>query len=65
MMATAAVLAVGGSAGGLYLSYYAGIAAGASISLVLVGAFVVALVRDRLASRVEHESRYRLAHVDG
>ena len=40
MMTLAVAIAVGGSIGGLYLSYYAGLAAGASIALVLVGAYV-------------------------
>ena len=34
--------AVAGGAAGLYVSYYAGTAAGASIAAVLVGFFVVA-----------------------
>src|SRR5207248_1623 len=42
MMATAVVVGIAGSIGGLYLSYYAGLAAGASIALVLVAAFVAA-----------------------
>jgi ABC-type Mn2+/Zn2+ transport system permease subunit len=42
MMAVAVVIAVAGSIGGLYLSYYAGLAAGASIALVLVGAYLSA-----------------------
>lgn len=50
MMAVAAVIAVAAGAGGLYLSYYAGIAAGASIALVLVGAFLVVTAATRLAS---------------
>ena len=39
MMGAAVAIAVAGSIGGLYLSYYAGLAAGASIALVLVGAY--------------------------
>ena len=39
MMCAAVAIAVAGSIGGLYLSYYAGLAAGASIALVLVGAY--------------------------
>jgi ABC-type Mn2+/Zn2+ transport system permease subunit len=42
MMAVAATVAVAGSLGGLYLSYYAGLAAGASIALVLVSAYGIA-----------------------
>jgi ABC-type Mn2+/Zn2+ transport system permease subunit len=42
MMAGSAAIAVLAGAGGLYLSYYAGTAAGASIAAVLVGAYLVA-----------------------
>lgn len=42
MLACAAGIAVVAGAGGLYLSYYAGTAAGASIAGVLVGAFLLA-----------------------
>jgi len=41
MIALAAAIAVGAGAGGLYLSYYAGTAAGASIAGVLVGVYLV------------------------
>jgi ABC-type Mn2+/Zn2+ transport system permease subunit len=44
MMAVAAVVAVGAGCGGLYLSYYASTAAGASIAAVIVGTYAVALV---------------------
>ncbi len=43
MMAVAAGVAVAAGCGGLYLSYYAETAAGASIAAVIVGAYVVAL----------------------
>jgi ABC-type Mn2+/Zn2+ transport system permease subunit len=43
MMAIAAGVAVAAGCGGLYLSYYAETAAGASIAAVIVGAYVVAL----------------------
>ena len=43
MMAVAAGVAVATGCGGLYLSYYAETAAGASIAAVIVGAYVVAL----------------------
>jgi ABC-type Mn2+/Zn2+ transport system permease subunit len=43
MMATATAIAIGGSVGGLYLSYYGGLAAGASIAVVLVGAYAAAM----------------------
>jgi ABC-type Mn2+/Zn2+ transport system permease subunit len=42
MMAVSTAIAVLGGAAGLYVSYYAGTAAGASIAAVLVGCFVVA-----------------------
>ena len=43
MMATAAVLAVGASVVGLYLSYWLNVASGATIVLVQTGAFLVVL----------------------
>jgi ABC-type Mn2+/Zn2+ transport system permease subunit len=43
MMAVAAGVAITAGCGGLYLSYYAETAAGASIAAVIVGAYVVAL----------------------
>ncbi len=43
MMAIAAVVAIAAGCGGLYVSYYAETAAGASIAAVIVGAYVVAL----------------------
>jgi ABC-type Mn2+/Zn2+ transport system permease subunit len=42
MMVASALVAVVAGAGGLYLSYYAGTAAGASIAAILVGAYLVA-----------------------
>ena len=44
MMAIAAAVAVGCGIGGLYLSYYANIASGASVAAVMVGVYVVARV---------------------
>jgi ABC-type Mn2+/Zn2+ transport system permease subunit len=44
MMAAGVAIAIAGSIGGLYLSYYGGLAAGASIALVLVGGFAAAMV---------------------
>lgn len=44
MIATAAAIGVGGGIGGLYLSYYTGIAAGAAIAGVLVAAVPLASV---------------------
>jgi len=52
MMAAAVAIAIAGSVGGLYLSYYAGLAAGASIALVLVGGYVAAFVQSGLKMRV-------------
>ena len=43
LMALAAALAIGASVGGLYLSYYASIAAGASVAVVMVAAYLGAL----------------------
>jgi len=43
MMTVSVATAIGGSVSGLYLSYYAGLAAGASIAIVLVGAYAAAL----------------------
>ena len=51
MMPAAVAIGVAGSVGGLYLSYYAGLAAGASIALVLVGAYVVGFAAAELAAR--------------
>lgn len=42
MMALACAVAVAAGAGGIYLSYYAGLAAGASIALLAVGAYLLA-----------------------
>jgi ABC-type Mn2+/Zn2+ transport system permease subunit len=44
MMALAALLAVAASLGGLYLSYYANLAAGASVAAVTVGGYLGLLV---------------------
>jgi ABC-type Mn2+/Zn2+ transport system permease subunit len=49
MMAAAVAVAIGASVAGLYLSYYAGLAAGASIALVLVGAYLAAALKMRAA----------------
>jgi ABC-type Mn2+/Zn2+ transport system permease subunit len=43
MMAVAATIAVAAGVGGIYLSYYAGTAAGASIAAVMVGAYALSL----------------------
>lgn len=44
MMAVAAAIAVLAGVGGIYLSYYAGTAAGASIAAVMVGAYALSLL---------------------
>jgi ABC-type Mn2+/Zn2+ transport system permease subunit len=52
MMAAAAAIAVLAGVGGLYLSYYAGTAAGASIAAVLVGAWaLIGLAHEVLGAR--------------
>jgi ABC-type Mn2+/Zn2+ transport system permease subunit len=51
MMAVAGSVAVAGSIGGLYLSYYAGLAAGASIALVLVCGYALAFLLSELLQR--------------
>jgi len=44
LMALAVAFAVAAAVGGLYLSYYASIAAGAAVAIVMVGTYLVALV---------------------
>ncbi len=63
MMVAAAAIALAGSVGGLYLSYYGGLAAGASIALVLVGGYVAAMAARAIPrSRSPARSRtYRAA----
>jgi ABC-type Mn2+/Zn2+ transport system permease subunit len=51
MMALSAAIAVGSALGGLYLSYYARTAAGASIAAVLVGAYVAIACARALGGR--------------
>jgi ABC-type Mn2+/Zn2+ transport system permease subunit len=51
MMAASSVVAVVAGVGGLYLSYYAGTAAGASIAAMLVGAYLVAGVGRGVVAR--------------
>jgi ABC-type Mn2+/Zn2+ transport system permease subunit len=57
MMATGVALGIAGSIGGLYLSYYAGLAAGASIALVLVGAYVSVFAVGELSARPARSAR--------
>jgi ABC-type Mn2+/Zn2+ transport system permease subunit len=47
MVAVAAAIAVAASLGGLYLSYYASLAASASVGAVMVGAYLVAVIAVR------------------
>jgi ABC-type Mn2+/Zn2+ transport system permease subunit len=63
MMATAVAIAIAGSVGGLYLSYYAGLAAGASIALVLVGAYFSVFAAGELASRGTRRTKMRAATI--
>jgi ABC-type Mn2+/Zn2+ transport system permease subunit len=49
MMAVAAAIAVVGAVAGLYLSYYANTAAGASVAVALVALFLVALASRELS----------------
>jgi ABC-type Mn2+/Zn2+ transport system permease subunit len=51
MARLSAAVAVTGGLAGLYLSYYAGTAGGASIALCLVGAYLVVLAANALRSR--------------
>jgi ABC-type Mn2+/Zn2+ transport system permease subunit len=48
MMALATLFAVAAAAGGIYLSYYADTAGGASIAAVVVGAYVCVAAGSRL-----------------
>ena len=57
MMSAAVAIAVAGSIGGLYLSYYAGLAAGASIALVFAGGYVVVFAAGELASGPRQKMR--------
>jgi ABC-type Mn2+/Zn2+ transport system permease subunit len=52
MMALAAVLAVTASLGGLYLSYYADLAAGAAVAAVLVGSYLAVLLAKGALDRI-------------
>jgi ABC-type Mn2+/Zn2+ transport system permease subunit len=51
MMALAALLAVIAAVGGLYLSYYGGIAGGASIAAVIVSGYLLTVGAQRLGSQ--------------
>jgi len=60
MMVVAALLAVAGALGGLYLSYYAGTAAGASIAGTYVALFLLTLAGSRLRDRASAARRIRV-----
>ena len=51
MLLAGALIAVAAGAGGLYLSYYAGTAAGASIAAVLIGALAAIAIARAAAGR--------------
>jgi ABC-type Mn2+/Zn2+ transport system permease subunit len=51
MLRVSVAVAIAGGVAGLYVSYYAGIAGGASIALCLVGVYLVALAGDAAAQR--------------
>ena len=51
MMATASGLAIVGGVAGLYVSYHARTAAGASIALALVGTYLLAALAARIMPR--------------
>ncbi len=51
MLPLAVGVAIGGGAAGLYVSYYGGLAGGASIALCLVGAYLAALCADAALRR--------------
>ena len=54
MLCVSIAVAVAGGVAGLYLSYYAGTAGGASIALCLVGAYLLALGADAVRSSATH-----------
>jgi ABC-type Mn2+/Zn2+ transport system permease subunit len=65
MMAIAAAIAVGAGVGGIYLSYYAGTAAGASISAVMVGAYALSLCVSPWMSSFTRRSGRSAVRADG
>ena len=68
MMMAGGAIAVSGSVGGLYLSYYGGLAAGASIAAVLVGGYLVALsaraILTRSRSRIDPQQTLEASQLD-
>ena len=57
MMAVAALVALTSAVGGLYLSYYADTAGGASVAVCVVGAFLVALLAGRVVASRDFRAR--------
>lgn len=64
MLAVAAAIAVAAGAGGLYLSYYADVAAGASVAGVIVALYVVAAAVTRLRARAPRAGYDRTRWVE-
>jgi ABC-type Mn2+/Zn2+ transport system permease subunit len=56
MMVTASALGLGTGVAGLYLSYYAGVAAGASIAGCIVAAYLIALIVAEVRSLLERSA---------
>ena len=63
MMLLAAALAAVAAVGGLYLSYYAGTAGGASVALAIVGVYVLSLPAGRLRRWRRRTSGARVATI--
>ena len=61
LLATASALAVAAGVGGLYLSYYASTAAGASVAVVMVGLYLVAAAAGALRRRSYDRTRWKPA----
>ncbi len=57
MFAVSAAIAVLAGVAGLYLSYYAGTAAGASVALAIVAAYLLALAVHPLVRRARVRAR--------
>jgi manganese/iron transport system permease protein len=55
MLLTSTAIGIGSCVGGLYISYYAGAASGATIVLVATAAFFILLAAGRLRRRAGHE----------
>ena len=59
MMCVATLTAIAGGAGGLYLSYYAGTAGGASIAAAIVGLYLAGLALTTVSGRSESPGKCR------